>query len=81
MSECDTCERCVHLFFQLKYEMSNIIKGMIVNYTGLNRTTEHTWDYIQRTVSGVINLFQTRLTQSVCDASQSPLRGGNVALV
>lgn len=37
--------------FQLKYEMSNIIKGMIVNYTGMNRTTEHTWDYIQRTVS------------------------------
>lgn len=31
--------------------MSNIMKGMIVNYTGLNRTTEHTWDYVQRTVS------------------------------
>lgn len=37
--------------FQLKFEMSNIMKGMIVNYTGLNRTTEHTWDYVQRTVS------------------------------
>ncbi|KAG8012748.1 CD82 antigen, partial [Nibea albiflora] len=42
----------VLIYFQrdrLKYEMSNIIKGMIVNYTGQNRTTEHTWDYIQRT--------------------------------
>ncbi|KAE8296144.1 CD82 antigen Metastasis suppressor Kangai-1-like protein [Larimichthys crocea] len=43
----------VLIYFQrdrLKYEMSNIIKGMIVNYTGQNRTTEHTWDYIQRTM-------------------------------
>lgn len=39
------------VYFQLKFEMSNIMKGMIVNYTGLNRTTEHTWDYVQRTVS------------------------------
>ncbi len=37
--------------FQLKYEMSNIIKGLIINYTGQNRTTEHAWDYIQSTVS------------------------------
>uniref|UniRef100_A0A3Q3WFR1 Tetraspanin n=1 Tax=Mola mola TaxID=94237 RepID=A0A3Q3WFR1_MOLML len=43
----------VLIYFQrdlLKYEMSNIIKGIIVNYTGVNRTTEHTWDYIQRTM-------------------------------
>ncbi|XP_049429793.1 CD82 molecule b [Epinephelus fuscoguttatus] len=43
----------VLIYFQrdrLKYEMSNIIKGMITNYTGQNRTTEHTWDYIQRTM-------------------------------
>lgn len=31
--------------------MSNIMKDMIINYTGQNRTTEHTWDYIQKTVS------------------------------
>lgn len=44
---------CFHIsfFFQLKFEMSNIMKGIIVNYTGLNRTTVHTWDYVQRTVS------------------------------
>ncbi|XP_028971012.2 CD82 molecule b isoform X1 [Esox lucius] len=43
----------VLIYFQresLKHEMSNIIKGMLVNYTGQNRTTEHTWDYIQRTM-------------------------------
>ncbi|AWP08238.1 putative CD82 antigen [Scophthalmus maximus] len=43
----------VLIYFQrepLKYEMSNIIKGMIINYTGENRTTEHTWDFIQRTM-------------------------------
>lgn len=53
---CEIQKSCIveHIFsshLQLKYEMSNIIKGMIVNYTGQNRTTEHTWDYIQRTVS------------------------------
>lgn len=32
--------------------MSSIMKSMITNYTGVNRTTEHTWDYVQRTVSG-----------------------------
>uniref|UniRef100_A0A3B3DIF4 CD82 molecule b n=1 Tax=Oryzias melastigma TaxID=30732 RepID=A0A3B3DIF4_ORYME len=43
----------VLIYFQrdrLKYEMSNIMQGMIINYTGLNRTTEHTWDYIQKTM-------------------------------
>ncbi|XP_061532170.1 CD82 molecule b isoform X2 [Phycodurus eques] len=43
----------VLIYFQrdrLKHEMSNIIKGMIVHYTGQNKTTEHTWDYIQRTM-------------------------------
>ncbi|XP_056137573.1 CD82 molecule b [Lampris incognitus] len=43
----------VLIYFQrdrLKHEMSNIIKNMLVNYTGQNRTTEHTWDYIQRTM-------------------------------
>eukprot|EP00064_Thunnus_orientalis_P002632 superscaffoldBa00000198_g2639 len=35
---------------RLKHEMSNIIKGMIINYTGQNRTTEHTWDYVQKTM-------------------------------
>uniref|UniRef100_A0A674DRC3 Tetraspanin n=1 Tax=Salmo trutta TaxID=8032 RepID=A0A674DRC3_SALTR len=43
----------VLIYFQrdrLKHEMSNIIKGMLVNYTGQNRTTEHTWDYVQRTM-------------------------------
>lgn len=30
--------------------MSNIIKDMIVNYTGVNRTAERTWDYIQKSV-------------------------------
>ncbi|TNN00276.1 hypothetical protein fugu_011522 [Takifugu bimaculatus] len=35
---------------QLKHEMSNIIKDMIVNYTGVNRTAEHTWDYVQKSI-------------------------------
>ncbi|XP_026222219.1 CD82 molecule b [Anabas testudineus] len=42
----------VLIYFQrdrLKHEMANIMRGMIINYTG-NRTTEHTWDYIQRTM-------------------------------
>ncbi|XP_061679164.1 CD82 molecule b [Syngnathoides biaculeatus] len=41
----------VLIYFQrdrLKHEMSNIIKGMIVHYTGQNKTTEQTWDYIQK---------------------------------
>ncbi|KAL0968701.1 hypothetical protein UPYG_G00270420 [Umbra pygmaea] len=43
----------VLIYFQresLKHEVSNIIKGLLVNYTGQNRTTEHTWDYIQKTM-------------------------------
>ncbi|KAK7891421.1 hypothetical protein WMY93_023384 [Mugilogobius chulae] len=43
----------VLIYFQrdrLKFEMSGIIKGMIIHYTGQNRTTEHTWDYIQRSM-------------------------------
>lgn len=36
--------------FQLKHEMSNIIRDMIANYTGVNKTAEHTWDYIQKSV-------------------------------
>lgn len=43
---------------QLKHEMSNIIKDMIVNYTGVNKTAEHTWDYVQKTVR-----FQSFLQQ------------------
>ncbi|CAL8359493.1 unnamed protein product [Lota lota] len=42
----------VLVYFQrdlLKTEISNIINDMLVNYTGQNRTTEQTWDYIQRT--------------------------------
>ncbi|XP_056453903.1 LOW QUALITY PROTEIN: CD82 antigen-like [Gadus chalcogrammus] len=35
---------------QLKTELSNIINGMLVNYTGQNKTTDQTWDYIQRTM-------------------------------
>ncbi|XP_029010092.1 CD82 molecule b [Betta splendens] len=40
----------VLIYFQrdrLRHEMSNIVQGIIVNYTG-NRTTEHAWDYVQR---------------------------------
>ncbi|CAG08727.1 unnamed protein product [Tetraodon nigroviridis] len=43
----------VLIYFQrdrLKHEMSDIIKDMIVTYTGVNRTAEHTWDYIQKTM-------------------------------
>ncbi|KAG7521687.1 hypothetical protein JOB18_004364 [Solea senegalensis] len=43
----------VLIYFQrepLKHEMSNIIKGMMINYTGANKTTEHTWDFIQRSM-------------------------------
>ncbi|KAG7267105.1 hypothetical protein CRUP_022397, partial [Coryphaenoides rupestris] len=35
---------------QLKTELSNIINDMMGNYTGENRTTEQTWDYIQSTM-------------------------------
>ncbi|XP_017261687.1 CD82 molecule b [Kryptolebias marmoratus] len=41
----------VLIYFQrdrLKHEMTNIIRDMIINYTGQNRTTEQTWDQIQR---------------------------------
>ncbi|CAB1322651.1 unnamed protein product, partial [Coregonus sp. 'balchen'] len=47
----------VLIYFQrdrLQQEMSTIVKGMLVNYTGQNRTTEHSWDYIQRTLLGMI---------------------------
>uniref|UniRef100_A0AAZ3PJQ9 Tetraspanin n=1 Tax=Oncorhynchus tshawytscha TaxID=74940 RepID=A0AAZ3PJQ9_ONCTS len=43
----------VLIYFQrdrLQQEMSTIVKGMLVNYTGQNRTTEHSWDYVQRTM-------------------------------
>ncbi|XP_046889563.1 CD82 molecule b [Hypomesus transpacificus] len=43
----------VLIYFQrdlLKNEMSNIMKGMLANYTGQNKTSELTWDYIQRTM-------------------------------
>ncbi|KAM6937270.1 CD82 molecule b isoform 1-T1 [Xenentodon cancila] len=43
----------VLIYFQrdrLKHEMSNIIGRMMINYTGESSTTEHTWDYIQRTM-------------------------------
>lgn len=45
---------------QLKHEMSNIMKGMIINYTGQNRTTEHSWDYVQKTVSRPFSPVWTR---------------------
>ncbi|KAJ3595945.1 hypothetical protein NHX12_002354 [Muraenolepis orangiensis] len=38
------------LIAQLKTEMSNTVKAILVNYTGENRTTDHTWDYIQRSM-------------------------------
>uniref|UniRef100_A0A3P9PQU1 Tetraspanin n=1 Tax=Poecilia reticulata TaxID=8081 RepID=A0A3P9PQU1_POERE len=34
----------------LKHEMSVIIRGLIVNYSGQNKTTEHAWDFVQRTM-------------------------------
>lgn len=34
----------------LKHEMSSIMKGMLTNYAGQNKTTELTWDYVQRTM-------------------------------
>ncbi|XP_015238019.1 PREDICTED: CD82 antigen-like, partial [Cyprinodon variegatus] len=43
----------VLVYFQrdlLKHEMSEIIRRMIVNYTGQNKTTEHAWDLIQKKV-------------------------------
>ncbi|MEQ2224851.1 hypothetical protein ILYODFUR_011675 [Ilyodon furcidens] len=36
---------------RLKHEMSSIIKRMITNYSGQNKTTEHAWDFIQRTMN------------------------------
>ncbi|MEQ2305761.1 hypothetical protein AMECASPLE_001361 [Ameca splendens] len=44
----------VLIYFQrdlLKHEMSSIIKRMITNYSGQNKTTEHAWDFIQRTMN------------------------------
>ncbi|KAM6926013.1 CD82 molecule b [Lycodopsis pacificus] len=43
----------VLIYFQrdrLKYEMSSIIKDLIINYTGQNSTREQTWDYIQKSM-------------------------------
>lgn len=41
----------LHVYFQLKHEMSTIVNKILVNYTGHNKTSEHAWDYLQRTVS------------------------------
>ncbi|XP_072551478.1 CD82 molecule b isoform X2 [Salminus brasiliensis] len=34
----------------LKREISTIVNTIIVGYTGQNRTSEHAWDYLQKTV-------------------------------
>lgn len=46
--------------------MSNIMNGMIMNYTGMNRTTEHTWDYVQRKVSWSMNFSIVTFPISNC---------------
>uniref|UniRef100_A0A673HR97 Tetraspanin n=2 Tax=Sinocyclocheilus rhinocerous TaxID=307959 RepID=A0A673HR97_9TELE len=43
----------VIIYFQrdlLKHEMSTIVNTVLVNYTGHNKTSEHAWDYLQRTM-------------------------------
>ncbi|XP_043072630.1 CD82 molecule b [Puntigrus tetrazona] len=43
----------VLIYFQrdlLKQEMSTIVNKVLVNYTGHNKTSEHAWDYLQRTM-------------------------------
>lgn len=55
--------------------MSNIIKDMIVNYTGVNRTAEHTWDYIQKTVRWPG--FYSRLTNMFCKVTQVNWKSGS----
>ncbi|CAB1338826.1 unnamed protein product, partial [Coregonus sp. 'balchen'] len=47
----------VLLYFQkdlLNNEMSNIMTQILKNYPGKNSTTEQAWDYIQRTLLGMI---------------------------
>ncbi|XP_056621980.1 CD82 molecule b [Triplophysa dalaica] len=43
----------VLIYFQrdlLKHEMSTIVNKILVNYNGHNNTSEHAWDYLQRTM-------------------------------
>lgn len=43
----------VLIYFQrdlLRQEMSTIVNKILVNYTGHNKTSEHAWDYLQRTM-------------------------------
>ncbi|XP_073709640.1 CD82 molecule b [Misgurnus anguillicaudatus] len=43
----------VLIYFQrdlLKQEMSTIVNKILVNYSGHNKTSEHAWDYLQRTM-------------------------------
>lgn len=70
---------------QLKHEMSNIIKDMIVNYTGVNRTAERTWDYIQKSVRRcyVSVIYSARMTDLPQTLKQAFIVGpiGNVLVV
>lgn len=43
----------VLIYFQrdlLKQEMSTIVNKILVNYSGHNKSSEHAWDYLQRTM-------------------------------
>ncbi|KAI4892810.1 hypothetical protein NFI96_017242, partial [Prochilodus magdalenae] len=43
----------VLIYFQrdlLRHEISTIVNKILVNYTGQNKTSEHAWDYLQRTI-------------------------------
>uniref|UniRef100_A0A8B9HBX5 CD82 molecule b n=1 Tax=Astyanax mexicanus TaxID=7994 RepID=A0A8B9HBX5_ASTMX len=56
----------VLIYFQrdlLKREISTVVNKILVGYTGQNKTTEHAWDYLQKTVRDV----WTFSTAFVCD--------------
>lgn len=59
--------------------MSTIIKDMIVNYTGVNRTAEHTWDYIQKTVrlQSFLPVLYSRLRNLFCIMTQVNCKNGS----
>lgn len=59
--------------------MSTIIKDMIVNYTGVNRTAEHTWDYIQKTVrlQSFLPVLYSRLRNLFCKMTQVNCKNGS----
>uniref|UniRef100_A0A3Q2GPL1 CD82 molecule b n=1 Tax=Cyprinodon variegatus TaxID=28743 RepID=A0A3Q2GPL1_CYPVA len=69
----------VLVYFQrdlLKHEMSEIIRRMIVNYTGQNKTTEHAWDLIQKKVmKGWSQSKKHPLSMSGCDRTAIPFPG------